>query len=877
MKTTFVILFLAVIQTALCQYPCKRAVVMAMDMSSAIGSLHNQDLFEAVIFIFTHINNIPTLYLYPYPIPRNQKNVTWAAYHLWQLSDSAIKLMIPSPNGATVLDPNVNEFHDDIIALDNVILTISDSDGGAYQDSDISREIHDISSAVSLEFDEEKEYFIVLFSGTTNQQEIENGIKEFKDSFEGKKVEIAVVVVGSTTADFSVLGKDGVLKLSDPDFYFTLTQTICDGIVENIPTGIPTEIPEPPYPGKSDLFVIFSASDCPQSAQIPRQVTIMKEMMKNFTFSEEGIRGAIPTPLGMTFCGSNVLWYGRDVVFSEIESIQTFSGLGGYCKAGLIYDALDGIKSHLRIKPNSSAVILLFSDTQNSDDIKMSIALRTSNFDPQGIVLVTVELEGASSLKTLASSNMNFKINDYNLKEEIVEAISKAPEEVGKCGRITPETDLESGYTGELEWSQKQIAGLFSASFYGMLTTVWFSGFVADKYGPKFVFVTAVANSVLFTFLTPTIAKNSYWGIVLARFWMGVGEGFIMPCLTSIGSRWFPPSERSTFAAIYTSGNQIGASTALPVSSYLCQFGPFGGWPSIFYFFGIMGLIWIVFWLLFATNTPDSSRFIGEVERDYINESLGKMGKRKQTDSIPWKSIFTSVPFYASIMAQLSFSFSVVLFQTYLPTFLKQVLKVSLKTNGILAILPFVAQIISKNIASNASDLMKKKKILTNTQATKIFQFVGNTGCAVVFLLLAFAIDCDTPITTVITFILFGCFVSCGIPGFFTALLSIAPRYTGTVTSMSLTIGAIGHSSSPALVGFFNKHGTKEEWRIIWMIAVCLHVISAVVFTLYGSAEIQEWAKTESEKALEEGIKLNSVEKNKEELDEIPDNLSINE
>ena len=53
-----------------------------------------------------------------------------------------------------------------------------------------------------------------------------------------------------------------------------------------------------------------------------------------------------------------------------------------------------------------------------------------------------------------------------------------------------------------------------------------------------------------------------------------------------MGARWFPPSERSTFAAIYTSGNQIAAVFALLISSYLCGTTFLGGWPSIFYLFG---------------------------------------------------------------------------------------------------------------------------------------------------------------------------------------------------------------------------------------------------------------------------------------------------
>ena len=118
--------------------------------------------------------------------------------------------------------------------------------------------------------------------------------------------------------------------------------------------------------------------------------------------------------------------------------------------------------------------------------------------------------------------------------------------------------------------------------------------------------------------------------------------------------------------------------------------------------------------------------------------------------------MLTCVPLYAAIIAQFGFSFSVILFQTYLPTFLKQVLKVNLKTNGLFAILPFITQIILKNITSNIGDTLKKKKILTNTQAAKIFQVVANTGCAIVFFLLAFAIDCDTQYLAAFTLILSG-------------------------------------------------------------------------------------------------------------------------
>lgn len=44
-----------------------------------------------------------------------------------------------------------------------------------------------------------------------------------------------------------------------------------------------------------------------------------------------------------------------------------------------------------------------------------------------------------------------------------------------KCGVLTPEKVEESGYNGDILWTSKDVAYLFSANFYGLLTTVWVS------------------------------------------------------------------------------------------------------------------------------------------------------------------------------------------------------------------------------------------------------------------------------------------------------------------------------------------------------------------------------------------------------------------
>jgi ACS family glucarate transporter-like MFS transporter len=61
-------------------------------------------------------------------------------------------------------------------------------------------------------------------------------------------------------------------------------------------------------------------------------------------------------------------------------------------------------------------------------------------------------------------------------------------------------------------------------------------------------------------------------------------QGLIMPAKSTLVAQWFPPVERGTAAAIYSTGNQLASIVGNPVSAFLCSKKDFlGGWPAIFY------------------------------------------------------------------------------------------------------------------------------------------------------------------------------------------------------------------------------------------------------------------------------------------------------
>jgi len=89
---------------------------------------------------------------------------------------------------------------------------------------------------------------------------------------------------------------------------------------------------------------------------------------------------------------------------------------------------------------------------------------------------------------------------------------------------VTSEDLIADGYSGTLLWSPEKVSLLLSGTFYGGLLTIWWSGYLADKFGPKTILLAAVANFAIFTFLTPTLANTNFFALFGARLIMGLGE-----------------------------------------------------------------------------------------------------------------------------------------------------------------------------------------------------------------------------------------------------------------------------------------------------------------------------------------------------------------
>lgn len=76
------------------------------------------------------------------------------------------------------------------------------------------------------------------------------------------------------------------------------------------------------------------------------------------------------------------------------------------------------------------------------------------------------------------------------------------------------------------------------------------------------------------------------------------------------------------------SGAQIGTVAGTALSGVLIQYSSIG-WPSVFYLFGSLGVLWFVAWVALCYNDPQSHPFISDEEKAFLEQSIGGLDNKK--------------------------------------------------------------------------------------------------------------------------------------------------------------------------------------------------------------------------------------------------------
>lgn len=204
-------------------------------------------------------------------------------------------------------------------------------------------------------------------------------------------------------------------------------------------------------------------------------------------------------------------------------------------------------------------------------------------------------------------------------------------------------------------------------------------------------------------------------------------QGVTYPAMHSMLAHWTPKFERSTATALVHAGAHVGAMAALTFSGFLASTDFLGGWPSVFYVFGVLGCVWFVFWLYLVYDSPEEHPRITQEEYDYILINQGDEKVHKHA-KIPWRLILQSKGLWALSLAHFGSNWIYYTFLTVIPSYLAKVLLYDIKNNGLISSLPYLLTTITSCLASVYADVLRKRGIMSTTAIRKLF----NTAAAVI-------------------------------------------------------------------------------------------------------------------------------------------------
>ncbi|XP_063535913.1 putative inorganic phosphate cotransporter [Cydia strobilella] len=408
------------------------------------------------------------------------------------------------------------------------------------------------------------------------------------------------------------------------------------------------------------------------------------------------------------------------------------------------------------------------------------------------------------------------------------------------------------------EWNEEIRGVVLSSFFWGYTIMQIPAGILAKKFGGQPMLLSALIINGMLCLATPTLAKFGSWiAVCLVRMAMGLTQACFMPSTHTLIGRWAPPQERTRLSMIAYAGIQIGTILTMPVCGVLSSTSL--GWTLIFYTMGVLACGTAILWWGFAGSSPREHRWVKEEEREYIESSLNSSGKA--CPPIPWRSILTSRPLYATAIVHIGFNWTFIMFLVQMPTYLKQALGINLQNSSSLSALPFIGQWIILVISSVLSDYLINNNILSLDATRKLFNSIACVGAGIGLIVMSFLTSEHQNIAIAVMTLTGGILSGSGC-GYVLNHIDLSPNFGGIMFGMTNCVANLVGILAPLSTGFIlGDHPTDPaRWRIVFFLAAGLIITGDLVFRFFGTSKLQAWndAPNEYEPGKEHQLKNNT-------------------
>ena len=372
----------------------------------------------------------------------------------------------------------------------------------------------------------------------------------------------------------------------------------------------------------------------------------------------------------------------------------------------------------------------------------------------------------------------------------------------------------------ETGWDKGQFGVVFSAFLIGYALLQIPGGMIADRWGGRKVLALAFCGFSLFTALTP-LGQSTFMMLLTMRFFVGAFESVTIPALTSLNSRWIPRAEFARAQTLSLSGLTIGQMIAYPLTTWVILHW---SWPVVFYVNAALGFVWVVVWLRYATDTPETHPYISLAEREYITAQLPP----KPTTSLPVRAVFTSSSLLVLSLSYMCFAYMGWMFLFWFPDYLVEGRGFSLSMMGTIGVAVQGAGFVGILSGGAISDRLLRRG--WSSQFARV-RFPG-IGVSLSLPFLIGATQVQSATLCVLLLIAFYFLFTSAISGYTTVALEFNPHFAGSIFGMISMLGSFAGILGPMTAGFMLSQ-SEGNWALPFLAAAAVGVgCAAILFVV---------------------------------------------
>jgi MFS transporter, ACS family, glucarate transporter len=275
----------------------------------------------------------------------------------------------------------------------------------------------------------------------------------------------------------------------------------------------------------------------------------------------------------------------------------------------------------------------------------------------------------------------------------------------------------------DLGLSAVQMGFVFSAFGWSYVIGQIPGGWLLDRFGSKSVYFASIFTWSLFTLLQGAVglfaATSAVYALFALRFLVGFAESPSFPANARIVAAWFPANERGTASAIFNSAQYFATVLFAPIMGWITVSL---GWPYVFYFMGLIGVLVSVIWR-WVIYAPNQHPRIGRAELDYIERGgalvnmdamKGQETASNQNAQQPFKwdylrQLVSNRMMLGIYLGQYCINTLTFFFITWFPVYLVQQRGMSILNAGMVASIPAICGFLGGVLGGVISDFILRR------------------------------------------------------------------------------------------------------------------------------------------------------------------------